>query len=286
MPYYVVNASRGRSTHVMKSNSPSTPNPVSPGSIVAELLWFGGSPKFTLCGLQATRYVDVFSPSEASCRECRKRWQAAGGEDTRRAQQQAPRRNERLIRQAEQEAEEAWANATPAERAVAEWMGKHRHSWLSGPIADVSVSSEGDLRFALHADFAPMSGVGTGPKVVDITLPHPTPAMLALRDGAVVSVILRREGRMAHLEHLWNADGTEGGGILASEIVPEDERQVREAQKQVGQFNALAGAAAPATAEAGSDAAVRLRKLEELRDAGLLTQDEYETKRAEIINSI
>lgn len=61
---------------------------------------------------------------------------------------------------------------------------------------------------------------------------------------------------------------------------------VREAQKQVVQFNALAGAAAPAATETGSDPAVRLRKLRELRDAGLLTQDEYEAKRADIINSI
>jgi hypothetical protein len=61
---------------------------------------------------------------------------------------------------------------------------------------------------------------------------------------------------------------------------------VREAQKQVVQFNALAGTVAPAATETGSDPAIRLRKLQELRDAGLLTQDEYETKRVEIINSI
>ena len=35
-----------------------------------------------------------------------------------------------------------------------------------------------------------------------------------------------------------------------------------------------------------SDPAVRLRKLQELRDANLLTQEEYETKRAEIISSL
>jgi hypothetical protein len=64
---------------------------------------------------------------------------------------------------------------------------------------------------------------------------------------------------------------------------------VREAQKQVVRFNAMAGAAAPtapAPPDTGSDPAVRLRKLQELLDAGLLTQDEYETKRAEIINAI
>jgi putative oligomerization/nucleic acid binding protein len=61
---------------------------------------------------------------------------------------------------------------------------------------------------------------------------------------------------------------------------------VREAQKQTVQFNALAGASAPAAPETGSDPAVKLRKLQELRDAGLLTQEEYETKRAEVISSI
>lgn len=77
VPYYVVNAGRGRSTHIMKSKSPSTPDPLSPEGIVAQLLWCGGNAKSTLCGLQATRYVDVFSPAEASCRECRRRWQLA-----------------------------------------------------------------------------------------------------------------------------------------------------------------------------------------------------------------
>jgi hypothetical protein len=271
----------------MKSNSPSTPNPLSPGSIVAELLWFGGNPKFTLCGVQATRYVDVFSPSEASCRECRKRWQAAGGEDTLRAQQQAARSNERLVRQAEKEAEEAWADVTPAEMAVAEWSLEHGCSGQAGPISDVSLNNESGLSFTLHVEGDFWFGGGTEPKAVDITLPHPTPAMLALRDGAVVRVTLSRERRMVHLEHLWNADGTKGCGILASEILPEEKGQVREAQQQIVQFNALAGAAAaPAATETGSDPAVRLRKLQELRDAGLLTQDEYETKRSEIINSI
>ena len=43
--------------------------------------------------------------------------------------------------------------------------------------------------------------------------------------------------------------------------------------------------AASATTETGSDPATRLRK-QELQDAGLLTRDEYEMKRTEIINSI
>jgi len=61
---------------------------------------------------------------------------------------------------------------------------------------------------------------------------------------------------------------------------------VREAQKQVVQFNALAAAAAPTPTTEVSDPAVRLRKLRDIRDAGLLTQEEYEAKRAEVIDSI
>jgi hypothetical protein len=61
---------------------------------------------------------------------------------------------------------------------------------------------------------------------------------------------------------------------------------VREAQKQVVQFNALAGASAVAATETGGDAAAKLRKIQELRDAGVLTQEEYETKRARVIDSI
>jgi hypothetical protein len=61
---------------------------------------------------------------------------------------------------------------------------------------------------------------------------------------------------------------------------------VREAQKQAVQFNALAGVSAPAAVRDQSDPAVKLRKLQELRDADLLTQDEYEIKRAEVIDSI
>jgi len=43
---------------------------------------------------------------------------------------------------------------------------------------------------------------------------------------------------------------------------------------------------APAAPEAGSDPAAKLRKLRELRQEGLLTQEEYETKRIEVLNSI
>lgn len=58
---------------------------------------------------------------------------------------------------------------------------------------------------------------------------------------------------------------------------------VRDAQLQAVQFNALASAFAPPATRAESDPATRLRKLQELLDARLLSQDEYEAKRAEII---
>lgn len=104
MPFYVVNAGRGRSTHIMKSGSPSTPNPTSPESIAAQLLWFGGNAKSTLCGLQATRYVNVFTPAEASFRECKKRWQLAQAAEQRAAQQRAAQQEAARQRAAQQEA--------------------------------------------------------------------------------------------------------------------------------------------------------------------------------------
>ena len=62
---------------------------------------------------------------------------------------------------------------------------------------------------------------------------------------------------------------------------------VRAAQKEVVQFNALAGVAArPETTAAGTDPATRLHQLQELRDADLLTQEEYEAKRTEIIKAL
>jgi hypothetical protein len=69
--------------------------------------------------------------------------------------------------------------------------------------------------------------------------------------------------------------------------------EVREAQKQTVEFNARSGVpqpeatvSAPAATGMGDDHAARLRKLQELRDAGLLSPEEYEAKRAEIIASI
>ena len=113
MPYYVVNTGRirlggaatSRGTHIMWSKTPSTPDPGSPEGIAAQLIWFGGNAKTTLCGLPALRNVsDVFTPGEASCRECRKRWQLAMAEEQARARREAERR-QRLQKQARRQAE-------------------------------------------------------------------------------------------------------------------------------------------------------------------------------------
>jgi hypothetical protein len=63
--YCVVNRGRGRSTHI------------STGRVrgLSLATWSGSAS--ILCGLPATRLVDVFSTAEASCRECRRRWQLA-----------------------------------------------------------------------------------------------------------------------------------------------------------------------------------------------------------------
>jgi len=59
-----------------------------------------------------------------------------------------------------------------------------------------------------------------------------------------------------------------------------------ERQKQAVQINALAATASPVAPKADNEQAGRLRKLQELQEAGLLNQGEYEDKRAEIISSI
>lgn len=62
---------------------------------------------------------------------------------------------------------------------------------------------------------------------------------------------------------------------------------VREAQLQVVRYNALAGVpAVPAGPSSAGDHAARLRTLQELRDADLISEQEYQTKRAEIIDTI
>jgi hypothetical protein len=107
MTYFVVNTGRirlggavtSRGTHIMWSKTPSTPDPGSPGGIAAQLIWFGGNAKTTLCGLPALRNVsDVFTPAEVSCRECRKRWQTAMAKEQAGARQEAERRQRQAER--------------------------------------------------------------------------------------------------------------------------------------------------------------------------------------------
>jgi hypothetical protein len=62
--------------------------------------------------------------------------------------------------------------------------------------------------------------------------------------------------------------------------------EVHAAQEQVMQFNVLAGTAAPEISKTNAGHAARLRELQELWEAGLLNQEEYDAKRAEIIASI
>jgi len=62
--------------------------------------------------------------------------------------------------------------------------------------------------------------------------------------------------------------------------------EIRKAQRHVARFNALADAAAPEAAKVDPGHAVRLQNLQELREAGLLSREEYAAKRAEIIASL
>ena len=62
--------------------------------------------------------------------------------------------------------------------------------------------------------------------------------------------------------------------------------EVHEAQEQAARFNALADAAAAETTEMDPGQVVRLQNLQGLREAGLLSREEYAVKRAEIIASL
>jgi hypothetical protein len=72
---YIVQSGRSSTLHLMLSKSPSTPDPMSPGSVALQLVfWSGVSGKTTLCGRPAARAVsDVFQPNEVTCRECKRR---------------------------------------------------------------------------------------------------------------------------------------------------------------------------------------------------------------------
>ena len=63
-------------------------------------------------------------------------------------------------------------------------------------------------------------------------------------------------------------------------------RAVRAARKECMQFNVLASSSVQTPAPLQGDPAEKLQKLQELREAGLITQEEYEAKRAEIISSL
>lgn len=106
MGYYVVNVrnSRGgatsRATHIMQSGSPDTPG-VASAVVVGGVLGWGSGTKSTLCGLWAGRHVEVFQPAEASCRECRKRYQlAVAKEAALTPQQRAARADRQTLAQA------------------------------------------------------------------------------------------------------------------------------------------------------------------------------------------
>jgi hypothetical protein len=62
--------------------------------------------------------------------------------------------------------------------------------------------------------------------------------------------------------------------------------EVRKAQKQVARFNVLAGTAPPESTKMDPGHVVQLQNLHELREAGLLSREEYAAKRAEIIASL
>jgi len=61
--------------------------------------------------------------------------------------------------------------------------------------------------------------------------------------------------------------------------------EVCAAQKQVVRFNALAGAATPEATRLDHGHVAKLQNLQGLRAAGLLNQEEYDARRAEIISS-
>jgi hypothetical protein len=121
VPYYVVNAGRGRSTHIMKSNSPSIPGVGT--FVVSNIVGFGGgTTKETLCGLTATRYVNVFTPAEASCRECRRRWELA----VRADEGKRPRSGRGKVTLTDQEREYLAAHVPADARTASRKTGKGR----------------------------------------------------------------------------------------------------------------------------------------------------------------
>lgn len=57
--------------HLMLAKTPSTSGSLTAWVVVGA--WPGETKPLTLCGKQATRHVEVFAPSEVTCRECKRR---------------------------------------------------------------------------------------------------------------------------------------------------------------------------------------------------------------------
>jgi hypothetical protein len=88
-------------------------------------------------------------------------------------------------------------------------------------------------------------------------------------------------GRAAAVAVVAITDGTAHSSVVRSN------RNVLDAQLEATRFNQLARTATPAPgAEISGDPMDRLRKLLELLDAGLLTEQEYEARRLTIIDSL
>jgi hypothetical protein len=99
--------------------------------------------------------------------------------------------------------------------------------------------------------------------------------------GSVPVAIARAAGRATAVGMVAFADGTAHSSVVRST------RNVLDAQVEATRFNQLArGAAAAPGAEMSGDPMDRLRKLLELLDAGLLTEQEYEARRLTIVDSL
>jgi hypothetical protein len=122
--------------------------------------------------------------------------------------------------------------------------------------------------------------------------------LLGLLAGAEAIVTEGSPGRSPGHAMLWPLSLTAGTTETAANAViafPDGalhahplhgSNEIRVAQKQVTQFNTLAGTDATEISKMNAGHAARLRKLQELWEAGLLSQEEHDAKRAEIIASI
>ena len=72
MSYWAVEAAKDQHTvHIMESKTPYLMG-------AFEQILLGPGNKFTLCSKRAVRWIDVFTPEEATCAECLKRYTTAG----------------------------------------------------------------------------------------------------------------------------------------------------------------------------------------------------------------